>query len=1457
MFLKILTLLVLISACSALAARPDIESSHYSVRGTKLSVEQIAARDDGAPELILIQRQTNSTDDGDKPTLLGNATISDIDKARALVAEAIKQATEHNKARLAKPMRNRYTVDPSTKHGKRQNEDVAPLFNITDAIRAAAALVAEADAYEDVKNGTAVDKTIIEAKRQNTGNWWMGNLAHSGGWPWGSNPSNFKVFRNVKTDYGAAGDGVTDDTQAIINAVKDAKACGPGCYSSTTKGAIIYFPPGTYLISSTIETYYGTQFVGDAVNRPIIKASASFVSLGVISTNHYVENGGTGSDGNAKQWYINTANFYRQIRNFVIDIRAVDQNAYVAALHYQVAQATSLQFVDFICTQSSTTTQQAIYAENGSGGFMSDLTFTGGAFGIYGGNQQFTSQRLRFNNFRTAVQLIWDWGWVWKSIRVENCGTAFRLMGENGVHNTGSFMLVDSTIKAVTTAIFTFPYTGTTGDATTGITLDNVKFDGVTNGVWDGSKSYLAGSTTSIDTWVQGRVYSGTTQNNALSVPFSTPRDKTLTGGNPDNLPKAPFFEKAKPQYLNVGSGSFIHMRSACKGDGKSDDTACFQRVLNSAGSSVVYVDAGTYMISDTISVPKDINIVGEAWSQIAAFGTAFGDVKKPKPLLRVGEPGEIGNVEMQDLIFTSKGNTPGLTFVEWNVRAESAGSAGMWDCHVRVGGAKGTDLESSNCPAKTSGTNTGCSAGSMMMHITSQASGYFENVWLWVADHNIDDPDWDNDNNFMTQCSVYVGRGLLVESTNPVWLYGTASEHAVIYQYQFSKARHVYASMIQTESPYYQPNPAPPAPVKDSVGVFNNDPDYVCSGANPVGCDASWALRILESSSVTIHGAGLYSWFSTYTQACVDTMDCQDSLIQFRKNTGNVVLHNLVTIGSVNMIESDGSFIRAKDNLAVDFHPYWSQIAAYDARQVSPGICQEVDDKTWINPDIPQGDWDTLRIMEDEEQLVYFTIVNGCPYDFVFTGGNDWQLENDWSKDFITIPAGESAQFLVEMEFMTPSDKPSDTAGEAYYRIATTDKTWHVTADWVDDKDMVRNRIAYDGLSTKNVAKGNIIDLDWPSLDYDRGLTNQWVLTGSEQYGYWSSTNPPVAWMKSILPIIGDRMLKHVCIPGSHDAGMSKIDGHTGAGTASNTQTQVLDIYGQLLKGSRWFDVRPCLGNGGAQHLCHYSTVAGVSQGGNGIKVDEAIDMVNHFMRDHPGELVILDLNNDCGYDTDAGSLDYPRLTADQWAPIWKKFRDNIENPCKRYTDIDPDLTSITMNDYIGDGVGCVLTLARSIPGVSTSEADPAKGFYHSNSFPRIGDFSSTDDMRTLAEDQVAKMTMNRAIKGDGAAGNHDSFFVLHWETTISFDTLDIPIAALAAQAQSSLFWYAYHMFTPYSYPSVLYVDMLGAPFRLGLGWTQEEYLAKCQGHLVAMAMAVNLYIAGENCNIGGNKIH
>jgi len=71
-----------------------------------------------------------------------------------------------------------------------------------------------------------------------------------------------QIFRNVKS-YGAVGDGVTDDTAAIRDAMFDGDRCGENCNGATINNAIVYFPPGEYLVSGTIQVIYGTQLIGD------------------------------------------------------------------------------------------------------------------------------------------------------------------------------------------------------------------------------------------------------------------------------------------------------------------------------------------------------------------------------------------------------------------------------------------------------------------------------------------------------------------------------------------------------------------------------------------------------------------------------------------------------------------------------------------------------------------------------------------------------------------------------------------------------------------------------------------------------------------------------------------------------------------------------------------------------------------------------------------------------------------------------------------------------------------------------------------------------------------------------------------------------------------------------------------------------------------------------------------
>lgn len=54
-------------------------------------------------------------------------------------------------------------------------------------------------------------------------------------------------FRNV-SEYGATGNGVTDDTAAILQAL----TAGRSPAFTTSDPTVVYFPPGNYLVSATV-----------------------------------------------------------------------------------------------------------------------------------------------------------------------------------------------------------------------------------------------------------------------------------------------------------------------------------------------------------------------------------------------------------------------------------------------------------------------------------------------------------------------------------------------------------------------------------------------------------------------------------------------------------------------------------------------------------------------------------------------------------------------------------------------------------------------------------------------------------------------------------------------------------------------------------------------------------------------------------------------------------------------------------------------------------------------------------------------------------------------------------------------------------------------------------------------------------------------------------------------------
>lgn len=74
------------------------------------------------------------------------------------------------------------------------------------------------------------------------------------------NSSYYSGIFNVK-NYGVAGNGETDDTKAINAASLDASKCN----------GIVYFPPGTYIVSSPIIIYPNTTYEGASVASTTLK----------------------------------------------------------------------------------------------------------------------------------------------------------------------------------------------------------------------------------------------------------------------------------------------------------------------------------------------------------------------------------------------------------------------------------------------------------------------------------------------------------------------------------------------------------------------------------------------------------------------------------------------------------------------------------------------------------------------------------------------------------------------------------------------------------------------------------------------------------------------------------------------------------------------------------------------------------------------------------------------------------------------------------------------------------------------------------------------------------------------------------------------------------------------------------------------------------------------------------
>lgn len=107
---------------------------------------------------------------------------------------------------------------------------------------------------------------------------------------------------------------------------------------------------------------------------------------------------------------------------------------------------------------------------------MSDCFFESGAYGLYGGNQQYTVRSFEFvGQQKASIALLWDWGWTWSQLFITESPVGILLINPEDPtgQQAGSIYVMDTMFDSVNTAILANAPSSTILESSV-ITLDNI-----------------------------------------------------------------------------------------------------------------------------------------------------------------------------------------------------------------------------------------------------------------------------------------------------------------------------------------------------------------------------------------------------------------------------------------------------------------------------------------------------------------------------------------------------------------------------------------------------------------------------------------------------------------------------------------------------------------------------------------------------------------------------------------------------------------------------------------------------------------------------------------------------------------------------------------------------------------------------------------------------------------------
>ncbi|GKU22616.1 unnamed protein product [Fusarium langsethiae] len=655
--------------------------------------------------------------------------------------------------------------------------------------------------------------------------YWYAELDHAGDFR-GKAPyvgDSYEVFKTV-----AAGDG-----KAIQDAIDSGDRHSQWLASEPR---VVYLPPGTYEVESTITLRTDTILMGNPADPPIIKPSAGFKDI-------FLVNGTDPAVGISGE-----ISFAVGVKNIILDTTAIDANTDFTALYWGVAQVCQLSNINIkMPSAGKESGHSGIRLGRGSTLGLADIRVENGMNGIWhDGHQQAFYKSVSF--IRNTVGMRIDGG---NTITILN--PTFDTSISSGITYDSSgyaSVLIENLSKDTDSDIVRLP---------SGVALGNASH----------VNTFTYGNTVGRDP-----VYGGETTN--------VKRPEAIAPGG--RIPAI-----AAPSYGDRSVGDFMNIKDPkqnggqdIKGDGKTNEVEALTAALKYAveNNKIAYFPFGDYRVESTLLIPVGSRIVGEGWATISAAGDFFKNVDAPKPVVQIGAPGDVGTIEVQDMRFTVADILPGAIILEFNAAGSKPGDVAIWNSMITVGGTLGAKGLTDNCRD----ASNPCQGAYLGMHFTKDSSVYVENLWNWVADHITEGFDGGS--------SIAGKGGALVESTKGTWLHALGSEHWWLYQLNLRDASNVVVSMLQTETNYEQGAkaekllPSPWNPDKSGWG----DPDYAWCGSTDGSCRMGLSNYVNGGSNIYYYGSASWAFFNgPGYQRCEDEMDCQEYIHWIEKTPENL----------------------------------------------------------------------------------------------------------------------------------------------------------------------------------------------------------------------------------------------------------------------------------------------------------------------------------------------------------------------------------------------------------------------------------------------------------------------------------------------------------------------------------------------------------------------------------------